>query len=309
MSHLSRRGFTMVELLVSLVMMGIVATAIYRVLVNNQRIYQAQTQRIDLSQNIRAAGTILPGELREADANEGDIITMSSTSITFRAMRWMGYICNLPTTGPLPAAEFPVLNVIMSNKHQYGARTPQLFDSVLIRYEGDEGTRNDDSWVQGRITLLAAGTCTGLPISPDGGAGLNMQVSAYMPQVADAATLTPAAPNLTNTIYAGAAIRGFVAVTYSLYKPAGDTSWYIGYWRWPTTTRRARCSIRRTRTTGPWWSGWTSRCAGAPPSRCAASAAARCWEPSWTAWWCGPVCGTTGASSLWGRRLLQERDV
>src|SRR6266540_3630045 len=172
MSHLSRRGFTMVELLVSLVMMGIVATAIYRVLVNNQRIYQAQTQRIDLSQNIRAAGTILPGELREADANEGDIITMSSTSITFRAMRWMGYICN-----------------------------------------------------------LAAGTCTGLPISPDGGAGLNMQVSAYMPQVADAATLTPAAPNLTNTIYAGAAIRGFVAVTYSLYKPAGDTSWYIGYQR------------------------------------------------------------------------------
>src|SRR6266511_5330048 len=102
---LTRRGFTLVELLVALVLMGIVSAGIYRVLVNNQRIYQAQTQRIDLSQNIRAAGTIMPSELREADANEGDVIAISPTTITFRAMRWMGYICNLPNTGPLPAAE------------------------------------------------------------------------------------------------------------------------------------------------------------------------------------------------------------
>ncbi len=229
MSLLSRRGFTMVELLVSLVIMGVVATAIYRVLVNNQRIYQEQTQRIDLSQNIRAAGTIMPSELREADANEGDVIAISPTSITFRAMRWMGYICNLPNTGPLPAAEFPLLTVIMSNKHQYGARAPQVGDSVLIRYEGDEGTRNDDSWVQGLIVTLVAGNCSGGVISPDNGPGLLMTVSAYMPSVANG--LTPAAPNLTNTIYAGAAIRGYVAVTYSLYNPVGDTSWYIGYQR------------------------------------------------------------------------------
>ena len=44
----------MIELLVALVLLGIVSTAIYRVLVNNQRLYMAQTQRIDLSQNIRA---------------------------------------------------------------------------------------------------------------------------------------------------------------------------------------------------------------------------------------------------------------
>ncbi len=231
MSHLSRRGggFTMVELLVSLVIMGVVATAIYRVLVNNQRIYQAQTQRIDLSQNIRAAGTIMPSELREADANEGDIITMGPTSITFRAMRWMGYLCEQPNTGPSPALETPVLITTLSNKHQYGARAPQSGDSVLIRYEGDEGTRNDDSWVQGLITGKVGGNCAGGAGSPDNGPGSVLTITSYMPQVQNG--LTPAAPNLTNTIYAGAAIRGFVAVTYSLYRPAGDTSWYIGYQR------------------------------------------------------------------------------
>ena len=229
MPYLSRRGFTMVELLVSLVIMGIVATALYRVLVNNQRIYQTQTQRIDLSQNIRAAGTILPGELREADANEGDISAMSATSISFRAMRWMGYLCSLPNTGPSALVTTPVLITTLSNRHQYGARAPVSGDSVLIRYEGDEGTRNDDSWVQGKITAMVAGNCAGGAVSPDNGPGQILTISAFMP--ATWSGLTPPAPNLTNSIYAGAPIRGYTSVTYGLYKPAGDTSWYIGYQR------------------------------------------------------------------------------
>jgi len=54
----------------ALVLLAIVSTAVYRVLVNNQRLYVAQTQRIDLQQNIRAAETILPAEFRELDASE-----------------------------------------------------------------------------------------------------------------------------------------------------------------------------------------------------------------------------------------------
>src|SRR5260370_42614846 len=99
-----RRGFTMIELLVALVLLGIVSAAVYRVLVNNQRLYMAQTQRIDLSQNIRAAGSILPAEFRELDASEGDITAMTPTSITIRAMRWLGFACNVPPLGgPLGA--------------------------------------------------------------------------------------------------------------------------------------------------------------------------------------------------------------
>src|SRR5436309_10874376 len=44
---LFRSGFTMVELLVALVLLGIVSAALYRVLVNNQRLYMAQTARIE----------------------------------------------------------------------------------------------------------------------------------------------------------------------------------------------------------------------------------------------------------------------
>ena len=73
MSLLTRRGFTLIELMIALVLLGLVSTAVYKVLVNNQRVYLAQTQTIDLQQNIRAAAAILPAEFRELDAADGDI--------------------------------------------------------------------------------------------------------------------------------------------------------------------------------------------------------------------------------------------
>src|SRR6266436_3326279 len=94
-----RRGFTIIEVLVALVLLGLVSAALYRVLVNNQRLYMAQTQRIDLSQNIRAAANILPAELREIDASEGDIVSMTPTRLEIRAMRWLGFACVAPTLG------------------------------------------------------------------------------------------------------------------------------------------------------------------------------------------------------------------
>src|SRR5258708_19499348 len=94
-----RRGFTLVELLIALVLLGLVSTAIYQVLNTNQRTFLAQTQRIDLQQNIRAGASILPGEFRTLDAGEGDIQQMTATSITIRAIRKLGFMCAPPTLG------------------------------------------------------------------------------------------------------------------------------------------------------------------------------------------------------------------
>ncbi len=228
MSALNRRGLTLVELLVALVLLSIVSAALYRVLVSNQRIYQAQTQRIDMQQNIRAAAQILPADLRELDASEGDISAASATSVTFRGMRWMGIICAAPVTGPLPAVTNPTLVFTVMNQKLMGERTPVIGDSVLIRYEGDEGTSQDDAWVRGVIAVMVAQNCpAGLPYN--GTAGLRLTVTASM--LAAAAPPQLATPNVANAIYQGAPVRGFVPLTYSLYQPAGDTSWYVGLTR------------------------------------------------------------------------------
>jgi prepilin-type N-terminal cleavage/methylation domain-containing protein len=219
---------TLVELLVALVLLGIVSAALYRVLVNNQRVYQSQTQRIELQQSIRAGATILPADLRELDASEGDVISATATDITFRAMRWIGYICQAPVTGPSPLVTTPTLTFTVMNKGLAGVRSPTVGDSVMIRYEGDEGTRFDDAWVPGQVTLIQAQNCpAGLPYNST--PGQRITATAWMPNAAAGPQL--ATPNNTNSIYVGAPVRGFVDYTYQLYQPAGDTSWYVGLLR------------------------------------------------------------------------------
>src|SRR5438552_16609204 len=99
MSVLARRGFTLIELMIALVLLGIVSTAVYKVLVNNQRLYTAQTQTIDLQQNIRAAAAILPAEFRELDAADGAIKALTATSLRIRAMRELAFVCTDPLLG------------------------------------------------------------------------------------------------------------------------------------------------------------------------------------------------------------------
>jgi prepilin-type N-terminal cleavage/methylation domain-containing protein len=211
------RGFTMIELLVALVLLGIVSTAIYRVLVNNQRLYLAQTQRIDLSQNIRAAGNVLPAEFRELDASEGDITAMSATSISIRAMRWLGFLCSPPVLGgALTGVAMIVRGGAPGQPLFFGSRAiNQNTDSLLIYYDGNPTTRTDDFWATGQITAAPNGqNC------PDGQAGQRLIINL---------NLLGLGANTVGAIPVGAPVRGFERVTYQLYQQAGDTSWYLGF--------------------------------------------------------------------------------
>ncbi len=211
------RGFTMIELLVALVLLGLVSAALYRVLVNNQRLYMAQTQRIDLSQNIRAASTILPAEFRELDASEGDITAMSATSISMRAMRWLGFACNTPGLGgALNGVSVIVRGGAPGQPLFFGARgIDNTRDSILIYYDGNVNSRTDDFWATGSITAAPNGqNCN------DGTNGQRLVVNL---------NLLGLGPNVAGAIPLGAPVRGFERVVYQLYQPAGDTSWYVGF--------------------------------------------------------------------------------
>ena len=222
MSARARRGFTMVELLVALVLLGLVSAALYRVLVNNQRLYMAQTQRIDLSQNIRAAANILPSELREIDASEGDIIAMSPTRLEIRAMRWIGFACVAPVLG---GALNPVTMVIRGGAPGqplfFGARGINIAtDTMLIYYDGDPTSRNDDYWARGTFTGVApaAVNCPDPTAPPQPGQLVTFNLN-----------LLGLGINAAGAIPVGAPVRGYEHVIYQLYQPAGDTSFYIGF--------------------------------------------------------------------------------
>jgi len=210
---LTRRGFTLIELLVALVLLSLVSAAIYRVLVNNQRIYQAQTQRIDLQQNIRAAVTLLPAELRELDAADGDIVAMAATSLTVRGSRQLAFICSVPVVG-IPAGGVAAVTMTIRTDAFYNVRDfNTVTDSIFVYYEGDQATTTDDGWLRGRITAIANAVCV------DGTAGRQLVTSLVF-----GVNQIPA----TGRIQRGSPVRGYEPVTYSVYQ-AADSRWYLGY--------------------------------------------------------------------------------
>jgi hypothetical protein len=199
--------------MIGLVLLGIVSAAVYRVLVNNQRIYQAQTQRVDLQQNIRAAATILPAELRELDAFDGDIYAMGPDSIRIRAMRQFGIMCTVPV---LNGGAVTGKTLVLRNEMLFSMRPFAVGDSVMVFNEGNDGTRNDDGWAVGRVTAApAAVNCPDVP--PRAGTQLSVDFAAFAAPIVNAA----------NAIPVGAPVHGFETVTYKLYQ-AADGLWYLG---------------------------------------------------------------------------------
>jgi prepilin-type N-terminal cleavage/methylation domain-containing protein len=217
MPVLARRGFTLIELMIAIVLLGIVSAAVYKVLVNNQRIYLAQTQTIDLQQNIRAAAAILPAEFRELDAADGDIKAMTATSLRIRAMRELAFVCADPVLGGgigqivLTVRQTPI----------YGTRqTFSKNDSILVYWEGNPTTRADDKWLPAQLQQDATpGFCADSNVANNPAYLLTLQ-----PQWINDSTL-----NRPGAITRGAPVRGFDKVAYELYQaPAPDTSWYLG---------------------------------------------------------------------------------
>lgn len=213
MSAVARRGFTLIELMLALVILGIVSAGIYRVLVTNQRTYLAQTQRIDLQQNIRAAATILPAEFREMNAADSDIVSMATSSITFRAMRQLGFLCVTPPLG----GGIGQITLTVRKSPMFGSKqTFAAGDSLLVFYEGNQASRSDDSWLRGEVKTANNGGCpdpNGTP--PAWVLGLQAQ------------WIAGGQFNVAGAITNGSPIRRFVPVTYSLWQSPTDNAYYL----------------------------------------------------------------------------------
>jgi prepilin-type N-terminal cleavage/methylation domain-containing protein len=151
----TQRGFTLIEILIALVLMGIVSTALYQLLVSNQRLYRAQVESVAINESARAAVAIVPSEIRELSAGEGDIVAMDATSLTYNSMQALYVQCAAPNTG--------ALEIILDRNTFFGLRAITAADDyVLIFAEGDSTTRADDGWLTADVTSAAAGTaCPG----------------------------------------------------------------------------------------------------------------------------------------------------
>lgn len=182
----TRRGFTLVELLIAIVIFGIVSTAIYGLLVRTQRLSRTQAERSIMQANVRTGLALITSELRElnATASLADIASpLSATGITYRGMRGLGFVCD-------KAAGY----ITVSNATLAGYRPPiATRDSLVIFVDNDVSLASDDGWTRRNITAVAAENCA------DGTAGTRLSF----------ATNLPTSPDTLGMITLGSPVRTF----------------------------------------------------------------------------------------------------
>jgi prepilin-type N-terminal cleavage/methylation domain-containing protein len=196
----ARRGFTLIELMIAIVLTGIILGSVYQTLGNNQRFYRSTSQILDVQQGIRAVAQLLPSELREVDAVAGDILAMGPDSITIKALRNTYFICSTPNAA---AGTFVVRNDMV-----YGYRSVDVTrDRALVFRDGNTQIMSDDTWQDFAISSFTPGaTCT------DGsGAGATMTVTGAISKL--------------DSVSVGSPVRTYERVTYRLYVDSAGTGW------------------------------------------------------------------------------------
>ena len=159
-----RRGFTLVEVLLALVIMGVVTGALYRLLNTNQRLALAQAEQVSLQSNVRTGSLIVPSELRELNtwqggaADRNDVSVAQPNNITYRAGRGMGFLCQGAAAG--------ATQLILRQSNWTGIRPPDAArDDLHIFIDGDPYDDNDDGWSQLNLTGVASGNACGGALS------------------------------------------------------------------------------------------------------------------------------------------------
>jgi prepilin-type N-terminal cleavage/methylation domain-containing protein len=149
-----RRGFTLIEVLIALVVMGLVTGAIYTLLNTNQRLAVAQAEQVSLQSNVRTGSLVVPNELRELNTVVGgtlpqnDILTKLPDQIQYRAMRGLGFVCIAPVAN--------ATTLVIRKSTWTGLRGPLAnLDALYLFVDGNPDDDLDDAWQLVAITGVA----------------------------------------------------------------------------------------------------------------------------------------------------------
>jgi prepilin-type N-terminal cleavage/methylation domain-containing protein len=214
----ARRGFTLIEIMIAVTLLGIIGSILTMVLVRQQRFHRAVAQVTDARARMRDIATILPTDLRSISTAGKDILGISDTSIQFRAFVGSAIVCNYASTTiiDLPPQELESGNVLAS-----WINPPQVDDIAYLYDSGTEAGNADDTWKSTRIIgVTSAADAAWCPTSRGFATADDADRIRYRIEVNE--VLSPA------RIEIGAPIRFAREVRYSVYQ-ASDNQWYVGF--------------------------------------------------------------------------------
>lgn len=211
---ISRRGFSLIELMVILALSAIVIGGLTSVLVRQQRFYRGTADLIETRSQIRQAAGIIPSDLRGVSTIGGDILEITDTSMIFWATIGQAVTCvGTPGTNVLA---IPPLVLANGNTLASFTMTPALGDTVWVYENGDTEAAGDDHWNAYGI-LGAPTTSTSTCATLVGGVDLSASRYSFL-----------LSKSLEADVEIGNPVRFVRRTRYSLYQ-ASDGGWYLGY--------------------------------------------------------------------------------
>lgn len=214
-----RSGYSLIEVLVVIAILGIVGGAIMSLLTRQQRFYRGVNETVNVRRELRSGASLLPIEARSISTVGGDVIEMKPAEFTFRATIGSSVACDIKQ-GSNNAFFLPPPNLKHHTLTSWYSE-PKPGDIVIAFDDSLQTGAEDDAWQTYPIVSVGKSTSDCL-------------ISPLMHAVDDAAALKPrwrlqtGGLSISPTIKKGAVLRIVRPVRYRLYA-SGTGRWYLGF--------------------------------------------------------------------------------
>jgi prepilin-type N-terminal cleavage/methylation domain-containing protein len=211
-----RRGLTLPELLIAILLLAIVGGGITKVMLKQQQFYKDASASAGAKRELRLGATVLPTELRSISSSGGDILTMGENEMVLHAYTGSAVICERNAVTNADKVWVPPPNLAEHTLTSF-VTTPQVGDTVFLFNENLLKGAQDDQWEKRVITAVGSDPdkCLGAPythIALDAGKRRPwFQLNAVIP----------------DSVKVGSVIRFSRPIRYSIYQEASK-KWYLG---------------------------------------------------------------------------------
>lgn len=218
----ARRGMTIAEVIVAMVLLGVVGAGIIRIFTKQQQSYRDLSLTAAARRELRLGATVLPSEFRSISTAGGDIAAMDEDELEMRAYLGTGVVCAIDFGPPSRIWVLPT-NLTYHTLTSYIA-TPGVQDTLFIYDENTLKGSEDDRWLKYGVTGVDNdnGACAGTPL-----AHATQDAPAVKPRRRYVIHGEPGFEQLPPTVQVGTVVRFTRPVRYRIYQEASG-SWYLG---------------------------------------------------------------------------------
>lgn len=209
----NRRGLTLVELLISMTILGVVSAIVAAVMLGQQRVFQQTYEMVGVRRELRTAMSLVPTDVRGLSSVGGDVSNFTENALTFRSTIGASVVCDRSGASRI---FLPPLNLANNTLTSWVSR-PIPGDTVFAFDEGPLRGAEDDSWVALTVSSVTP-VLTACATSP------------FLDAVADVGKVRWAidvAEAIPATVLIGAGVRFTRHVEYALQESPTSGRWYL----------------------------------------------------------------------------------